>query len=71
MAITPQQQKIVSELAQQTGVSERDVDLILRKLHLDKSLSRLEGLVGESRLSTVTVNDIRVGVMFDRNMIHK
>lgn len=63
--------KIISQLAAETGVSEGDVQKIVTKLHLDKSLSRLESFVGETRIEGVTVNDLRIGVMFDRNLIHR
>ena len=64
-------QRLVSDLAESTGVSSDDVTKILEKLGFDKSMRGLEELVGSERLSEVGSLDIVAGVKFAETLIHK
>lgn len=69
--LSSNKQRLVSDLAESTGVSSDDVTKILEKLGFDKSMRGLEELVGSERLSEVGSLDIVAGVKFAETLIHK
>jgi hypothetical protein len=70
-SLSSNKQRLVSDLAESTGVSSDDVTKILEKLGFDKSMRGLEELVGSERLFEVGSLDIVAGVKFAETLIHK
>ncbi|MFA5897618.1 MAG: hypothetical protein WC829_00760 [Hyphomicrobium sp.] len=61
--------ELVVGVSRKTGVSEADVEKVLNSLGLNKVLSNVQASAGATKMSSLKVGDLKLGVRLGRSSV--